>query len=130
MRNYSKQREAILEVLCSTTAHPTVNWIYERTREKLPKISLGTVYRNLAELKAEGRIIEVPVQDGFQHFDGNPLPHLHFHCRTCGGIYDCVSPDSKLKAFLENELGCAVEEESLVFSGVCKGCGAEHINNN
>ncbi len=128
MRNYSKQREVILEVLCSTNTHPTVNWIYERSREQLPKISLGTVYRNLTELKNEGRIIEVSVSDGFQHFDGNPKPHLHFHCAKCGSIYDCVSPDDSLKKFIEAELGCTVCEQKLVFSGVCKNCSAENIN--
>ena len=128
MRNYSKQREVILEVLCGTDTHPTVNWIYERSRERLPKISLGTVYRNLTELKQEGRIIEVSVADGFQHFDGNPRPHLHFHCETCGRIYDCGTPDDSLKDYIELALGCKVTEQKLVFSGVCKSCSVENIN--
>ena len=128
MRNYSKQREVILEVLCSTDTHPTVNWIYERSRERLPKISRGTVYRNLTELKNEGRIIEVSVSDGFQHFDGNPKPHLHFHCERCGGIFDCISPNEELKGYIEAALGCRVLEQKLVFSGVCKSCSAENIN--
>jgi len=49
MKNYSKRREVIMEVLSSTTTHPTVNWIYERARQKIPNISLGTVYRNLTD---------------------------------------------------------------------------------
>lgn len=128
MRNYSKQREVILNVLCSTDTHPTVNWIYERSREQLPKISLGTVYRNLTELKNEGRIIEVSVADGLQHFDGNPAPHLHFHCSHCGGIFDCTAPNKALKNYIEAELGCKVYEQKLVFSGVCKKCSAGNIN--
>ena len=51
MKNYSKQREVILNVLHSTNTHPTVNWIYSEARKTLPNISLGTVYRNLTELK-------------------------------------------------------------------------------
>ena len=125
MRNYSKQREVILKVLCSTDTHPTVNWIYERCREELPKISLGTVYRNLTELKNEGKIIEVSVADGFQHFDGNPKPHLHFHCKECGGIFDCTAPDDNLKGYIENMLGCNVTEQKLLFDGTCKSCSVE-----
>lgn len=122
MRNYSKQREIVLNVLRSTTSHPTVNWIYEESRKVLPKISLGTVYRNLTELKNEGEIIEVSVADGLQHFDGNPKTHLHFHCTCCGSILDCEVPNNDLKAFLENSLGCKVYEQKLVFSGICKNC--------
>ena len=59
MRNYSKQREVIVEVLRSTDTHPTVQWVYEKCREKLPKISLGTVYRNLTELKKDGDVREL-----------------------------------------------------------------------
>ena len=125
MRNYSKQREVILNVLRSTDTHPTVNWIYERCREVLPKISLGTVYRNLTELKNEGEIIEVSVADGFQHFDGNPKTHLHFHCEECGAIYDCLSPDDNLKSYIEEKLGCKVTAQKLVFDGICKSCSAK-----
>ncbi len=128
MRNYSKQREVILKVLHSTNTHPTVNWIYERCREQLPKISLGTVYRNLTELKNEGEIIEISVADGFQHFDGNAKPHLHFHCEKCGSIYDCSSPDDNLKNYIEEKLGCNVTAQNLLFGGICKNCSDEIIN--
>ena len=47
MKNYSRQREAILEVLRSTDTHPTANWIYTEVKKTIPNISLGTVYRNL-----------------------------------------------------------------------------------
>ncbi len=122
MRHYSKQREIVLEVLRSTNTHPTVHWIYEHCREKLPKISLGTVYRNLTELKNDGQIIEISVDDGFQHFDGNPKLHLHFHCKECGQIFDCVCPDNPLKDYIEKELGCLVSEQKLLFDGTCKAC--------
>lgn len=127
MRNYSKQREVILNVLCSTTSHPTVQWIYEQAKKTIPNISLGTVYRNLSELKSEGRIIEVSVADGFQHFDGNPLPHLHFHCLKCNLIYDCELPDNSLKNHIEKKLGCKVYEQKLVFDGICEKCSVKNI---
>lgn len=48
MKNYSKQREAIAEVLRKSKAHPTVAQVYREVRKTLPNISLGTVYRNLS----------------------------------------------------------------------------------
>ena len=40
---YSRQREALLEVLRSTKSHPSAYWIYEELKKDFPKISLGTV---------------------------------------------------------------------------------------
>ena len=88
MKNYSRQREAVLNVLCSTQCHPTAAWIYENVRKVLPNISLGTVYRNLAALSEEGVILSLSVGDGYEHFDGNSAPHAHLHCKRCGKIYD------------------------------------------
>jgi len=122
MKNYSKQREVIKEVLCSTNTHPTVNWIYSEARKKLPNISLGTVYRNLAALQQEGIIREVAVGDGLQHFDGDVKEHLHFHCIKCGKILDCEAADNSIKLSVEKLLGCQVLTTNCVFNGVCNAC--------
>ncbi len=52
----TKQRKAILKVLKHTDSHPTADWIYEKVREEIPNISLGTVYRNLNVLAELGKI--------------------------------------------------------------------------
>ena len=46
------QRQIILEELGKVTSHPTANEVYDMVRKRLPRIGLGTVYRNL-ELLAE-----------------------------------------------------------------------------
>ena len=86
--NYSRQREAIVNVLKSTTSHPSAAWIYDRVRIQIPNISLGTVYRNLAALEKEGIIVKVPVGDNREHFDGDTTPHSHFYCKSCEAISD------------------------------------------
>ena len=53
---YSKQREAILAYLHSTTEHPTAETIYTNLKQENAKLSLGTVYRNLNLLAASGEI--------------------------------------------------------------------------
>ena len=122
MKNYSKRREVILEVLSGTTTHPTVNWIYEQARLKIPNISLGTVYRNLTELAKEGIVAEIPLGDGYQHFDANSTDHIHFHCIDCGKIYDCPTPEDSLKDYIEKTLDCQVSAEKRLFQGVCHTC--------
>ena len=88
MKNYSRQREAIINVLRSTDTHPTAGWIYEKVREEIPNISLGTVYRNLSALSEAGEILSINVGDGYEHFDGDISPHLHLYCRECEKIFD------------------------------------------
>ena len=44
---YSKKREAILDVIRSSDAHPSAEWIYQALKPAHPDLSLGTVYRNL-----------------------------------------------------------------------------------
>ncbi len=121
MKNYSRQREAILNVLRSTNTHPTADWIYGETRKIIPNISLGTVYRNLAELKKSGEILSIDVGDGKEHFDGDISPHLHLSCKECSSITDvplAFDPfDSMIKDFSFN----AKTPVYLVY-GYCKSC--------
>ena len=121
MKNYSRQREAILEVLRSTDTHPTANWIYTKVKERIPNISLGTVYRNLAALSEAGEIININVGDGFEHFDGNSLPHLHMHCKYCGNITDAYFKDDIL-SLMANENGFTPENSLYIVYGICKNC--------
>lgn len=121
MKHYSKQREAILNVLRSTDTHPTANWIYEKVREIIPNISLGTVYRNLSGLTADGEILQIDVGDGFDHFDGDISPHLHLYCRECGKIFD-----NRLKTdyITQEALKCGFATDTTIYVayGICKAC--------
>lgn len=121
MKHYSKQREAILEVLRSTDTHPTANWIYEKVREKIPNISLGTVYRNLSGLTADGEILQIDVGDGFEHYDGDISPHLHLYCRECKKIFDHRLKTDYIKN-IARKGGFLTDTTIYVAHGICKNC--------
>ena len=121
MKHYSKQREAILDVLRQTDTHPTANWIYEKVREKIPNISLGTVYRNLGALTADGTVLKIDVGDGFEHFDGDISPHLHLYCKECGTIFDQLLKSDYIKNVAKNS-GFTTETTIYVAHGICKNC--------
>ena len=53
---YSHQRETIKKVVYGTDSHPTAEWVFRKTKNFIPKISLGTVYRNLKVLAEMGQI--------------------------------------------------------------------------
>ena len=52
----SRQRDLILEELRSVRKHLSADEVYALVRRKLPRISLGTVYRNLEVLTEMGEI--------------------------------------------------------------------------
>ncbi len=122
MKNYSRQREAIVDVLHNTTAHPTASAVYETVRETIPNISLGTVYRNLAALAEQGLIKQLSVGDGSDHFDGDITPHSHFYCEKCGRVSDIAYTADGAYPELEKDYGFEVKASSLVLCGICKDC--------
>lgn len=123
MQKRSRQRELLLEILCSTTCHPDADWVYARMREKMPNVSLGTVYRNLARLAEEGVILKLDVGQTKDRFDGFAAPHYHLACKGCGAVVDI--PLAYTKSLDDNagkESGCEIESHSLLFYGKCPSC--------
>ncbi len=122
MSRRSKQKEAILKVLQGEPGHPGARWIYEQVRLKLPRISLGTVYRDLKALAAEGQISELC--DGHEsRFDATTNPHYHFHCERCGSI---ANLNGELKTELDAEAAARyrlhITGHRLDFYGLCPAC--------
>lgn len=120
---YSKQREALLRLLKSTRSHPSADWLYAELKKEFPNISLGTVYRNLALLADNGKILKLAAGSGKEHFDGFTDEHSHFVCKKCDLICDIALPEAKkLDAEVERSLGAKVDDRSLVFYGICSSC--------
>lgn len=124
---YSRQREVLLSVLRGTTCHPNADWIYTQARQEIPNISLGTVYRNLSKLAADGVILKLEVGDGSEHYDGDISPHAHFYCRTCRRISDIfVDYGQRLRDEVQSRSGDRVKGCTVLFDGICRECdGAE-----
>lgn len=124
VRKFSRKRDAILACLRSTDTHPTAEWIYQQLKPEIPDLSLGTVYRNLAQFKEEGLIDSVDSPDTQEHFDGCTAPHAHVVCSACGRILDCF--DLELPASLcesaQAKTGARIDGYKLVFSGLCESC--------
>lgn len=120
---YSKQREAILAYLRSTTEHPTAETIYTSLKQENPKLSLGTVYRNLNLLAASGEIQKLCCGDGTDHFDATVTPHYHFVCRGCNRVMDLSMPqiESLSREKMDDFVG-EIHSHQVFFYGFCKEC--------
>lgn len=120
----TKQRKVILDVLSGHKDHPGADIIYEEVRKVLPKISLGTVYRNLEMLSESGIILKI--ENGTQkRFDPTPYPHPHFRCVKCGAVEDLpfevgeIIAADELKDWAGNR---KISTMNLEYTGLCARC--------
>jgi Fur family ferric uptake transcriptional regulator len=119
----TRQRKVILEELRKVNTHPSADEIYELVRKRLPRISLGTVYRNLDILSESGEIQKLELGCTLKRFDGIPESHYHIRCIHCDHVVDApidygVELDQKLK----DATHFKIIGHKLEFIGVCPAC--------
>jgi Fur family ferric uptake transcriptional regulator len=119
----SRQREVVLEVVRSTMDHPTAEWVHRQARRRLPRISLGTVYRNLKGLAGEGLIRELHTSGEPARFDGNTGHHYHIRCLGCGRVHDLpLSVDRRIEDEAGRAMNYRILGHSLEVQGLCPLC--------
>lgn len=116
------QRQAIFEALVSATDHPTPEVLYQRVRERLPKLSLATVYKVLATLRDLGLVSEVSAIAEAQRYEANGQRHHHLICQSCRSIsdlyddgFDHIVPTGDLSGFVPRLI-------SVQVVGLCAAC--------
>jgi Fur family transcriptional regulator, peroxide stress response regulator len=120
---YSRQRERLLHILRKTTAHPTADWLYQRLKKEFPRLSLGTVYRNLSILMEQGLVKKLYYGSTFDRFEANPMPHSHLICEQCGQIADVDLP--RIPDLTRQTAGLAdfsAAYYKIDFFGLCAKC--------
>jgi len=121
-RRITRQRLIILEQLRNMKTHPTADELYTLVRRQLPKISLGTVYRNLQALAADGEI-RMLRHAGRMRFDSSLHDHSHIRCLCCGRLGDV--PESAVKGLNKKMIertGYRILGFKVEFVGVCPDC--------
>ena len=120
---YSRQRECIKDYLMHTDTHPTADMVYQHVRELFPKVSLGTVYRNLNLLTELGEIKKLDCGDGYDHFDADIDPHYHVVCTKCQGVYDLhMDPIDHVNVLAGAHFNGMITGHHIMFYGVCEEC--------
>src|SRR5262245_59268762 len=122
----TKQRQAIFEAVERHGGHLTADEIYRQVKRRFPRLSLGTVYRNLRLLVAQGALRELDFGMAVTYFETTKDSHYHLICRVCWGIADADIPvERRLESVVgaSSDLGgFCIEEHRLDFIGVCAAC--------
>lgn len=117
------QRVAIYRELIGSTAHPSVDDIYQIIKNEFPNISYDTVNRTMLTFAEIGIVDLVEVYGGAKRFDPNVTNHHHLHCVSCGKILDFHNdrynnlgiPDEVRQKF-------RVLAGRVVLKGICEQC--------
>ncbi len=120
------QRQIILEELGKVKTHPTANEVYDMVRKRLPRIGLGTVYRNLELMSESGIILKLEVGGTQKRFDATIDPHYHIRCLICGRVNDIEVPVmDEINRAAETASNYQVLGHHIEFSGICSECSAK-----
>jgi len=117
----TKQRREVYDVLCEQRDHPTAAEVFIRAKERVPGISLATVYNCLETLAQSGLVKQVHLDRGPSRYCPNLKDHGHFHCESCGVITD-VDLDDATGAALDLPKGTVVSRMEVSLRGLCPKC--------
>lgn len=116
----TRQRQLIHEIICSSMEHLTAEEIYFEAKKRLPKIAVGTVYRNLKQMEEEDEIRKISIPGGPDRYDRSVIPHEHIRCSVCGHLKDL--PDLDMQSYLSEKLGEKVHSYRLDITYICTKC--------
>jgi Fur family transcriptional regulator, peroxide stress response regulator len=120
------QRVVLYRAVLEMRSHPSPEAIYERVRDEIPSISLGTVYKNIRAFMDAGLVREVSPHHGTLRLETNLEEHHHLVCTRCKAIVDLEETDLE-PVRLRRELpgGFRVDRYSVEFRGLCAACSAK-----
>ena len=122
--NDTYQRRVILEELSKVKCHPTADEVYDMARQRLPNISMATVYRNLDWMAKKRTILKLDIAGRKKRFDYDTSKHYHLRCEDCGAVCDLeLSQLNEIEKRLESLKGLeGIVDFNLEFKGKCKHC--------
>lgn len=120
----TNQRQLIYDyVLNSSLAHPTAEQIFQSVRKRLPRISFGTVYRNLEILQKQGLLILLYYNKEYVRYDAIIDNHYHFVCEHCDKVENVVCEELlELNSQIKKRHGFNVRYHRIFFYGRCRDC--------
>jgi Fe2+ or Zn2+ uptake regulation protein len=119
----TRQRRVILEEIRRMDNHPSAEEVYDVVRKRLPRIGLGTVYRNLEVLSELGEIQKLELGGTLMRFDPVVGKHYHIRCINCDRVDNApMGVMSSVENALSEATDYQVTGHSLEFLGLCPCC--------
>jgi Fe2+ or Zn2+ uptake regulation protein len=114
----TRQRQEVYRILMQERNHPTANDVFMRVKDRLPNISLATVYNCLEALVQHGIIRQVNFDRESSRYCPNLSEHGHFHDEVTGVIHDVdFKPGGNLADLLNLPPGAVIDDIEITLRG-------------
>jgi Fe2+ or Zn2+ uptake regulation protein len=121
-RRSTRQLLAVYEAVAAFADHPSADRVLERVRHSLPRVSLGTIYRNLDKLRVLDRVRVLQLAGGAAHYDAKMEPHDHFVCEACAAVIDLDPAGGETHQGALAQAGFRVRWQTTALYGLCRRC--------
>jgi len=121
----TRQRDDIVRVFMESGSHLTVDELYQRVRQRNPRIGYATVYRTLRLLAQSGWASSRQFGDRTARFEHQTEGQHHDHliCLACGKIVEFQSERiEELQSHIARKKGFQIFEHKLELYGRCSDC--------
>ena len=119
------QRMEIFRDVAQTGDHPDAEKIFQGVRQRMPTVSMDTVYRTLWWLTDLGLITILGPPRERARFDANLNRHHHFVCTQCGLTRDFFSEKFDCLELPESVRSIGhVKKTQVEVKGLCLECAA------
>jgi len=120
------QRQVLYETMQSMYGHPSPEEVFASVKQRIPSISLATVYKNIHLFVESGVFRELSIHHGTLRVEMNKHPHHHMVCSVCKKVTDLPEED-ELRLGLQAPAetlpgGFIVERISVDVIGICPAC--------
>ena len=124
----TSQRVVIMDIIQRSDKHLDANEIFRRAVNKIPRLSLATVYRTLSKLKELGIVEELHFSDDHHHYEAKSgREHHHLVCLDCGRVTEFQYPLSKnITSNVKEAKGFKIIDTEVRISGYCSKCRQKH----
>jgi Fur family peroxide stress response transcriptional regulator len=117
------QRREVYNVLLDERDHPTATEVFIRAKQRIPGISLATVYNCLETLVECGLAKQVNVEREATRYCPNVSDHGHFICQSCGAVTDIpIAKEGNISQFLKVPSRFSVAHSEITLRGTCPNC--------
>ena len=119
----TSQRKLIIEELTKSKSHPSADELYNQIKLVDPRISIGTIYRNLEILCEIGVIQKIENGRGQCRFDSVAEKHYHIRCVECNRIDDAPMFFRKsIEKEFDKPTKYTIFDHKIEFIGLCPTC--------
>ena len=122
----TQQREAVAQVVFSSTGHLSVEEIEQRLRQDEERIGKATIYRTLDLLVKSKLVEEHDFGEGFKRYEhrlSRQPVHEHLICIECGTVIEFRSDEvQRIEQRVVSEHGFEPTRHRLELDGLCREC--------